>query len=154
MDSEASFPAEIPFRPVDPEHFRGHPMPPTVPPGMRLELSRAKLLDGAEAEFEDWMRLLNDRAEECRATLAGERMAFECTFLNREADGSWWMYHLQYFGEEGGRLDTSTPIDAEHLARARRTKHPGWEELAPRLLLVPDGIGAAMSRFGASGRED
>jgi hypothetical protein len=62
-----------PFRPVDPDQFHGHPMSASVPAGLRLELSRAKLLDGKEAEFDEWMQMLNDRFDECLTTLPADR---------------------------------------------------------------------------------
>ena len=55
-------------------------MPRSVPPGMRLELSRARLVPGAQDETERWMAMLHDRYEECLDTLSTERMAFEATF--------------------------------------------------------------------------
>ena len=133
----------IPFRPVD-DSFSGWPMPPSVPAGMKLELSRARLLDGEEATFDEWMQMLHNRYDECLATLPQERMAFEATFLNQEADGSWWMYHLQVMGESSPGLVLNNDLDRAHEAYARRTKHRGWEELQPRLFLAPDFVRAAM----------
>ncbi|WP_152024698.1 DUF6176 family protein [Tessaracoccus flavescens] len=52
---------------------------------MSLQLSRARLLDGREASFDECMRMLHDRYDECLATLPQEGMAFEATFLNQEA---------------------------------------------------------------------
>ena len=52
-------------------------MPASVPPGMRLELSRGRLLPGAQDETDRWMQMLHDRYEECLDTLSAERMAFE-----------------------------------------------------------------------------
>lgn len=132
----------IPFRPADPSW----PMPPSVSPGVRLELSRAPLLSGAEASFDDWMAMLHERYDECVASLDAERMGFEATFLNQEADGSWWMYHLHVVGETGGELDVSQPIGRDHLAFAKKTKHRGWESLQPRLFLAPDEVRAAIER--------
>ena len=129
----------IPFHPT-PDTFVGWPMPPSVPDGMRLELSRAKLLDGAEAEFESWMAMLHDRYDECVASLPAERMAFEATFLNREADGSLWMYHLQLRHEDSPGLQEEGDLDRAHVEFAKRTKERGWEELKPELLLVPDAV--------------
>jgi Family of unknown function (DUF6176) len=120
------------------------PMPPSVPPGMRLELSRARLLPGAQAETERWMGMLHVRYEECLDTLSAERMAFEATFRHTDADGTEWLYHLQLSGEDGGGLDLSNPVDAEHQAYAMRCKEPGWEELRPVLLPAPRPVPAAM----------
>lgn len=135
----------IPFRPVAAD-FTGWPMPTSLPTGMKMELSRARLVDGKEARFDDWMQMLHDRYEECLATLPQERMAFEATFLNQEADGSWWMYHLQVMGEDSPGLILNNDLDRAHEAFARETKHRGWEELQPRLFLAPDIVREAMLR--------
>lgn len=37
------------------------PMPASVPDGLRLELSRARVLPGREAELGEWMQMLHDR---------------------------------------------------------------------------------------------
>jgi hypothetical protein len=140
-----------PFRPQDPDQFQGHPMPLSVPEGLRLELSRAKLLDGKEAEFEKWMNMLHDRYDECVETLPAERAVFEATFRHTEADGSVWMYHFSLMGETGGGLDTSNPVDAEHEAYARRTKERGWEDLTPKFMLAPSHIRAVMHHWGETG---
>ena len=133
----------IPFRPVG-EDFDGWPMPVSVPAGMKIELSRAKLLDGEQARFEDWMRMLNERYEECVATLPGERMALESTFVHQEADGSWWMYHFSIFGADSPGLMLDNDLDRAHEAFARETKHRGWEELQPRFLLCPENVREAL----------
>lgn len=140
-----------PFRPVDPDTFTGHPMPATVPDGLRLELSRAKLLDGREAQFDEWMQMLTDRYDECLETLPAERGVFEATFKHTEADGSVWMYHLSLMGRNGGGLDTSNPVDAAHEDYARRTKESGWEELTPKFMLAPEHLRRSMIRWGETG---
>ena len=140
-----------PFRPVDPTTFAGHRMPASVPAGLRLELSRARLLDGKEAEFDEWMQMLHDRYAECIETLPTERAAFEATFKHVEADGSVWMYHVSVIGENGSGLDTTIPVDAAHEAWARRTKERGWEELEPTFMLAPQHIIDAMATWGRTG---
>lgn len=109
-----------------------------------MELSRARLLDGEEGRFDDWMQMLHDRMDECLATLSQEQMAFEATFLNQEADGSWWMYHLQVLGIASPGLALDNDLDVTHEAFARATKHRGWEELRPRLFLAPTAVREAM----------
>lgn len=140
----------IPFRPV-PRDFEGFPMPPTVPPGLRLELSRARIVEGREDEVAEWMAMLTERYDECLATLPAERAVFEATFRHREADGSLWIYHFALMGEDGGGLDESNPVDAAHATYSRRVKEPGWEELEPMFMLTPAHLRAAMERWGASG---
>lgn len=140
----------IPFRPV-PRDFEGFVMPPTVPPGLRLELSRARIREGREDEVAEWMAMLTERYDECLATLPAERAVFEATFRHREADGSLWIYHFALMGESGGGLDESNPVDAAHAAYSRRVKEPGWEELEPMFMLTPAHLRAAMEQWGSSG---
>ena len=137
----------LPFEPAASD-FPGWPMPASVPSGMRMELSRARLLDGAESSFDDWMEMLHERYDECLATLDRELMAVEATFLNREADGSWWMYHFQMMGEGSPGLVPDNPLDQAHLEYGMKTKHAGWEELQPRFFLCPEEVRAAVSRAG------
>ncbi len=126
-------------------------MPPSVPAGMRLELSRARLLPGAQEETERWMAMLHERYEECLDTLSAERMAFEATFRHTDADGTEWIYHLQLSGEGGRGLDLSNPVDAEHHAFAMRCKEPGWEELRPVLLLAPRPVLPVLEAWARDG---
>lgn len=127
-------------------------MPPSVPTGMRLELSRARLLPGAEAETERWMRMLHDGYDECLDTLSAERMAFEATFRHTDADGTEWLYHLSLFGESGSGLDLSNPVDRAHHEFALRCKEPGWQELRPVLMLVPRPIQPLIEAWCRDGR--
>jgi hypothetical protein len=150
--SDERFP-QIPFRPK-PRDWEGYPMPSSVPPGLRLELSRARIVDGKEDEFEEWMSALNSRYEEMQEGLAAERQVFEATFRSTEADGSTWIYHLSLMGVDGGGNDESIPIDALHAQYSRSVKHPGWEELEPKLMLTPDHLRDAMVSWARSGSTD
>jgi len=138
-----------PFRPNYEQQF--FPMPPTVPAGLSLELSRARLLPGKEEEHDAWMQMLTDRYDECLDTLVNERSCFEAIFRHTEADGSVWMYHLQLVGAEGSGLDVSNPVDAEHEARAKQVKERGWEDLKPVFMLAPQHIMDAMAHWGRTG---
>lgn len=129
------------------------PMPPSVPSGMRLELSRGRLLPGAQEETERWMQMLHDRYEECVATLDAERMAFEATFRHTDADGTEWIYHLSLYGEDGSGLDLTNPVDRAHQEFAMRCKEKGWEELRPVLLLAPHPVRAAMEAWARDGAQ-
>ena len=51
--------------------------PRSIPDGLVLELSRGTVLPGGSAEADRWMAMLNDRLDECVATLDRERMAVE-----------------------------------------------------------------------------
>lgn len=143
-----------PFCPVPRDGFGGHPMPSSVPAGLRLELSRAPIVTGRECEFEEWMAALNDRYDEHEDALSSERQVFEATFEHREADGTLWMYHVSLMGTGGGGLDESRPLDALHAAYSRRVKTPGWEELTPKFMLTPQHIGRIMTHWGRTGLAD
>lgn len=126
-------------------------MPATVPPGLRLELSRARINDGKEDELAEWMSMLTERYDECLETLPAERAVFEATFKHREADGSLWIYHLALMGGDGSGLDESHPVDVAHAAYSRSVKEPGWEEIEPMFMLTPAHLRESMQRWGRSG---
>lgn len=148
----ADQPARMPFRPTS-RDFAGFLMPQTVPDGLRIELSRARVIEGKEDELAEWMSMLTDRYDECLETLPSERAVFEATFRNTEADGSTWIYHFSLMGEGGGGLDESHPVDAEHAAYSRRVKEAGWEELEPMFMLTPNHLREAMQVWGTSGEQ-
>ena len=143
-----------PFRPEPRDWSPEHPMPISVPDGLRLELSRSPIVPGRELEFEQWMAALNARYGEHEGALSNERQVFEATFKHREADGTLWMYHVSLMGSESGGLDESRPLDALHAAYSRRVKQPGWEELTPVFMLAPGHISEAMARWGRTGSID
>lgn len=109
--------------------------PASIPDGLVVELSRGRLLPGADAEADRWMRMLNDREDECVATLDRERMALEIVFRFPGDDNLYWVSVHGQGGE--GELDLSRAIDRDHLAQAKRTKEPGWVEAEPQVLLMP-----------------
>jgi hypothetical protein len=126
-------------------------MPPSVPPGMRLELARARIKPDKSARADEWMTMLNARYDECVATLPGEQMAFEAIFRMTDADGTDWIYHLSLGGENGAFDEQSGNLDADHAAFSRECKEPGWELLTPQFLLVPDAVRAAIVQAGTQG---
>ncbi len=128
-------------------------MPASVPEGLRLALSRARIVDGKEPEFDEWINMLNDRYDACVETLPAERAVFEATFRHEEADGSTWIYHLSLMGEDGGGLDESNPVDAAHAGYSRSVKEPGWEELIPKFMLTPNHLRDAMIQWGKTGND-
>lgn len=143
---------EIPFTPV-PRDFPGHRMPPSVPQGMQLELSRDRLVAGKEQEFEHWTDMLNSRPDELQEGLPAERAVFEATFRSVEADGSTWIYHVALTGEESSGLDETLPVDADHAAYSRSVKEPGWEELEPQFMLTLNHVLEVMKRWASTGHE-
>lgn len=126
-------------------------MPPSVPAGMRLELSRARIVTGEEGELLEWMGMLNSRPQELQEGLSAERSVFEATFRSQEADGSTWIYHLALSGGGGGANDENIPVDADHAAYSRRVKEPGWEELEPLFMLTPSHLLHQMSEWAETG---
>jgi Family of unknown function (DUF6176) len=126
--------------------------PRSIPDGLVLELSRGTVLPGASAEADRWMAMLNDRLDECVATLDRERMAVEIVFRLREA-GTDHLYWVAIKGAGGGGLDPADPIDRDHEAQARRTKQPGWVEAEPQLLLLPDPVRRAVLAWALRDRE-
>lgn len=118
--------------------------PRSIPDGLIVELSRAKVLPGASEEADRWMRMLDDRVEECIATLDRERMAVEIVFRLRE-DGEDYLFWVAIRGEDGADLQSSQhDIDIDHQEHARRTKEPGWVEAEPQVLMLPEPIREAV----------
>jgi uncharacterized protein DUF6176 len=124
----------------------------SIPDGLVLELSRGTVLPGASAEADRWMAMLDDRLDECVATLDRERMAVEIVFRLRE-DGGDHLYWVSIKGAGGSGLDLSNPIDRDHDAQARRTKEPGWVEAEPQVLLLPDPVRRAVLAWALRDRD-
>jgi len=124
----------------------------SIPDGLVLELSRGTVLPGASAEADRWMAMLDDRLDECVATLDRERMAVEIVFRLSE-DGRDHLYWVAIKGAGGTGLDLSNPIDRDHDAQARRTKEPGWVEAEPQVLLLPDPVRRAVLAWALRDRD-
>ena len=123
--------------------WRVNERPATIPDGLRVELSRAKVKPGQSAEADRWMNMLNDRVDECVATLDRERMALEIVF-RLEEDGEECLYWVSIFGPAGEGLDESIPIDRDHVEIGQRVKEPGWVEATPQFLLMPEPVRRAV----------
>lgn len=117
--------------------------PSSIPPGLHVELSRARIKPGASDSADRWMAMLNDRIDECVATLDRERMALELVFRRIDDDGE-WLYWLSIYGDGGQCLDESVAIDRDHVAMGKLSKEPGWTEATPQLLLAPEPVRAAL----------
>lgn len=118
--------------------------PASIPDGLVVELSRGTVLPGASAEADRWMQMLDDRVDECVASLDRERMAIEIVFRLKE-DGADYLYWVSVHGPDGAtELDTRQPIDRDHLAQAKRSKAPGWVEAEPQVLMLPDPVRKAV----------
>lgn len=118
--------------------------PRSIPEGLVVELSRAEVLPGAAHEADRWMAMLDERVDECVATLDRERMAVEVVFRLRE-DGRDFLFWMAIRGAHGASLETSGhQIDNDHESQARRTTRPGWVEAEPQVLMLPDPVREAV----------
>lgn len=82
---------------------------------MKVELTRFRVRPGQSARVDEWMKMLNDRRAECRATLERERMYVEVIFRERTG-GEEFLYWFSIQGEEGERVESSPhEIDRDHL---------------------------------------
>jgi hypothetical protein len=97
-------------------------------------------------EADRWMKMLNDRADECVATLDRERVAIEIVFRLSEG-GTDYLYWLTVAGQDGKGLDVSLPIDRDHNEIGMRVKEPGWVEAEPQLLLLPAPVREAVLQW-------
>jgi hypothetical protein len=134
-------------RPYSIRQDRSMTEPPlTIPAGLRVELSRAKVKPGMGDEADRWMKMLNDRADECVASLDRERVAIEIVFRLNE-DGVDYLYWMTVAGHGGEGLDLTIPIDRDHNEIGGRVKEPGWVEAEPQVLLLPAPVRAAVMQW-------
>jgi hypothetical protein len=137
----------LPLKPEATSKLRSAPMTetrsPSIPPGLVVELSRGKVLPGASAEADRWMAILDDRVDECVATLDRERMAIEIIFRLKE-NGEDYLFWVSVHGADSKGLDPDNPLDQAHVQQAKRTKEPGWTEAEPQLLLLPGPVREAV----------
>jgi hypothetical protein len=118
--------------------------PVSIPQGLVIELSRVKVLPGASAEADRWMAMLNNRLDECVATLDRERMAIEVVFRLQE-DGEDYLFWMSIHGAGSGGLDSENSLDRDHVEQAKRTIPPGaWVEAEPQVLLMPSPVREAV----------
>jgi hypothetical protein len=124
----------------------------SIPDGLVVELSRAKVLPGASAEADRWMEMLNDRLDECIATLDRERMAIEIIFRLKE-NGEDYLFWMSVRGADGAGLDPDNALDRDHVEQARRTIEPSrWTEAEPQVLLLPEPVREAVLSWALRGR--
>jgi hypothetical protein len=90
------------------------------------------------------MEMLNDRLDECVATLDRERMAVEIIFRLKE-NGEDYLFWMSVRGADGAGLDPGNALDRDHMEQAKRTIEPGnWTEAEPQVLLLPDPVRQAV----------
>jgi len=99
------------------------------------------------------MAMLNDRLDECVATLDRERMAIEIIFRLKE-NGEDYLFWVSVRGADGLGLDPDNVLDRDHVEQAKRTKEPGWTEAEPQLLLLPDPVRKAVLSWALRGQDD
>ena len=109
-------------------------------------LDRFTVKLGKEARAHEWMRALNDRIEECRATLDHEKMCFEAVF-SEELDGRMYLYWIE-FKDPGGQpvRESKAEVDRIHLAFWDECIEPGSRHvMATELVLIPRFFGEAIA---------
>jgi Family of unknown function (DUF6176) len=89
------------------------------------------------------MAMLNDRVDECVATLDRERMAIEVIFRLKE-NGEDYLFWMSIRGADGAGLDPDNALDRDHEEQAKRTIEPGWTEAEPQLVLLTDPVRKAV----------
>ena len=92
-----------------------------APRGLVLGLCRGTVLPGRSAEADRWMAMLNDRLDECVATLDRERMAVELVFRLRE-DGRDQLYWVTVKGTGGPGRTSRTRSTATTRPRPGRPR--------------------------------
>jgi hypothetical protein len=123
---------------------------------MRVELTRYRVLPGKSERVDEWMKMLNDRIDECLATLPREKMYVEAIF-RQKVGGEEFLYWFSVQGEEGEDVRTSEhDLDIEHLKFARECLDPTYSlvdatgeqrrgrDLDLQLFLLPEHIRRSM----------
>lgn len=124
--------------------------PATLPPGIRLELTRHRIKPGKSAEVDEWMRMLNNRSDECRASLGPERMAVEAIFRLTDEHGE-WLYWFELSGDAGEGLNEDRAIVRDHIAHSERCKVPGHVAATLQVLLLPAPVEHAIRHWASYG---
>lgn len=115
-------------------------------------MTRHRVIPGQSGVVDDWMQMLNERADECRATLSPERMAVEAIFRLTDEQGE-WLYWFELSGDGGSGLTAERAIDRDHIAFSQRAKVPGHESAEPLLLLLPAPVERVVRDWAAAGAD-
>ena len=107
-------------------------------------------------EVDRWMAMLNERHDECVATLDRDLMAVEVIFRRRDDDGEWLYWFSLQVASAPENADAVPEaerhaIDHDHITFSRRCKERGWEELEPQLLLLPAPVCDAVLTWAKAG---
>ena len=125
---------------------------------MRVELTKYRVEPGKSERVDEWMRMLNDRIDECLATLPREKMYVETIFREKVGDEE-FLYWFSVQREDGEDVRTSEhDLDVEHLKFARECLDPTYgpvddsgqqrrgRDLDLQLVLLPEHIRRAMEQ--------
>lgn len=104
----------------------------------KVILDRFTVRHGKESRAHEWMRILNERIEECQASLGQEKMYFEAIF-SEEHEGRLFLYWIEMKDEGGQQVRQSeATIDQVHLAFWDECIEPGTRQvIATELVLIP-----------------
>jgi len=118
---------------------------------MRVELNRFRIKRGKSDRVDEWMKTLNDRRNECLATLERERMYVEVIFRERTSEDE-FLYWFSIQGEDAEPIQTSAhDIDRTHLefwAECIDSEY-GPRECDPQLVLLQQSVAKAIGWEGA-----
>jgi uncharacterized protein DUF6176 len=114
---------------------------------MKVELSRFRVKAGKSARADEWLKLLNDRVDECVQTLEREEMKLEIIFREM-IEGSDYLYWVSIQGEGGQPVETS-PFEIDQKYRAffeECIDHDyGRRDGQPQVVMVPSAVARAMN---------
>ncbi len=122
---------------------------------LRVELSRYRVKPGKSERVDEWMRMLNDRLDECLASFDRERMHVEAIFREKVEDEE-FLYWFSVQGEGGEEVNTSDhDLDIEHLKFWRECIDPTYNpphrsvDLDLQVSMIPGYLLEAMEREDA-----
>lgn len=123
----------------------------SLPHGVSVTLSQARVQPGMAEQASDWMQMLDDRLDECIATLDRERMAVEIIFRLCEGDDDNLIW-VTIRGTAGASiLGSHHQLDVDHLAYDRRVRDGDWVHAEPQVLLLPAPVRAAVLAWADHG---
>ncbi len=109
-------------------------------------LDRFHVKSDKKERAREWMGILNQRIDECRATLEAENMFFEAIF-SEELGNEMYLWWVE-FKDVGGRpiQDSIAEIDRIHLALWEECIEKGSRQvMRTELVLIPEYIRKAIA---------
>lgn len=113
---------------------------------MRIELTRFRVREGAQALVDEWLQFLLDNAAAVRETLEPEQMYVE-TIFSEIVDGVGYLYWYSVQGEAGSDVEQSDHwLDEKHKDYWHACIDDAFppEDLSPRVTMIPERVAAAM----------